>query len=276
MKVFIAHSSRDLELGNNLMAILREDGHDVFDPTSIVLGSSIMSEISARIRSADLFVAVVRSSNPNVFYELGLAAGAGVPILIAAPGGEALPADLSSVPYVQLAGDSLRDSQMIARRAKDLRNVARTEPQKFDSAEAALRAAIREPAVLESLSPSDFERLVMELFKERGYLVTTLASGSGRDIGVDFAIKRDNEIVLIEVKKVSRQSRVSVETVRRLLSAIPIAGASLAVLVATSGYTTAALELAATAGSPILLRTIEEILAAKSSKDLLDLKPRSG
>src|ERR1700734_406785 len=167
MKVFIAHSSRDLELGNNLMAILREDGHDVFDPTSIVLGSSIMSEISARIRSADLFVAVVRSSNPNVFYELGLAAGAGVPILIAAPGGEALPADLSSVPYVQLAGDSLRDSQMIARRAKDLRNLVRTEPQKFDSAEAALRAAIREPAVLESLSPSDFERLVMELFKER-------------------------------------------------------------------------------------------------------------
>jgi HJR/Mrr/RecB family endonuclease len=110
------------------------------------------------------------------------------------------------------------------------------------------------------------------LFRERGYAVK--AMGPGADIGVDFTIQKDNERVAVEVKKLSKQSRVSVETVRRLLSAVHVAGGSLGILVATSGYTAAALGLAA--GTPILLLTLEEILAAKSNKDLLQLKHRSG
>jgi hypothetical protein len=270
MKVFIAHSSRDLDLVTSLITILREDGHEVFHPHSIAAGHSVISEISARIRSADVLIAVVRNGNPNVFYELGLAAGASVPILIAAPAGELLPADLGSVPYVQLAGDTFRDAQIIARRANDLRKLARTAPLKFKSAEAALRAAVRHPALLEILSPTDFEQLVMGLFRERGYEVTAMESG--RDIGVDFTIEKDNEVVAVEVKKLAKQSRVSVETVRKLQSAIPVVGASLGILAATSGYTTAAISLAA--GTPVLLRTLEEILAAKSKKDLLRPKPR--
>jgi hypothetical protein len=270
MKVFIAHSSQDVDLVASLMSILREHGHDVFDPAGVTAGANVLSEIAAGLRSADVLVAVVRGGNPNIFYELGLATGASVPILIAAPAGEPLPADLSSVPYVQLAGDTLRDSQMVARRVDELGNLARTGPLKYESAEAALRAAVQEPAILESLNPVEFERLVMELFKERGYAVTAVESG--RDIGIDFAIKKDNKLVLVEVKKLSRQSRVSVETVRRLLEAISTLGASLGILVATSGYTTAAVGLAA--GTPVLLRTIEEILAAKSSRSLLRANAR--
>jgi len=271
MKVFIAHSSRDTELVNNLGAILREDGHEVFDPATIAIPGNVLSEISARIRSADALVAVVRASNPNVFYELGLAAGASVPILIAAAAGEPLPVDLSSVPYVQLAGDNFRDAQTIARRANDLKKLAQKEPVMFDSAEAALQAAVHDQSRLESLSPFEFERLVMELFKERGYAVTAMEPG--RDTGGDFAIKKGNELVVIEVKKLSKQSLVSVETVRRLLSAVPVIGASLGIVIATSGYTAAASGLAA--GAPILLRTLEEILAAKSKDDLLELKSGS-
>jgi hypothetical protein len=274
MKVFIAHSSRDRELVAGLVTLLREDGHDVFDPTAIVAAGNVLSEISAAIRSADVVVAVVTAGNPNVFYELGLAAGASVPTLITAPVGELLPADLASVPYVQLTGDILRDAQTIARRANELKGLSLTKPTKFESAEAALRAAIREPAVLESLSPSDFERLVMELFKERGYAVT--ATRSTRETGFDFAIEshKDREVVLVEVKKLSRQSRVSVETVRRLLSAVSAVGAPLGMLVATSGYTAAALAFAA--GTPILLRTLEELLAAKSEKELLETEQHGG
>lgn len=271
MKVFIAHSVRDRELVTSIRTLLLEDGHDVFVPTEVASGGNVLSEISAAIRSADVLVAVVTAGNPNVFYELGLAAGASVPTLITAPAGELLPSDLASVPYVQHTGDILRDAQSIARRTNELRGVSPTKPTKFKSAEAALQAAIRDPVVLESLSPHDFERLVMELFKERGYAVTTTRSTG--DIGVDFVIKseKDRELVLVEVKKLNRQSRVSVETVRRLLSAVSTVGAPLGMLVATSGYTAAALALAA--GAPILLRTLEEILAAKSQKELLESKP---
>lgn len=268
MNVFIAHSVRDHEIVATLVDVLRENGHDVFVSTEMAAGENVLSEISAAIRSADVLVAIVTAGNANVFYELGLAAGASVPILVTAPANELVPVDLASVPYVQLSGDVLRDAQTIARRVKGLQGPLSTKPPKFESAEAALRAATLEPKALESLSPGDVERLVMELFKERGYAVSTT-----RDTGVDFAIKSqdEKEHVLVEVKKLSRQSRVSVETVRRLLSAVSVARAPLAMLVATSGYTAAALALAA--GAPIVLRTLEQILAAKSVKELLEFEP---
>ena len=121
MKIFVAHSTRDRDLVASLVTLLREDGHDVFVPMEKIMTGNLLSEISAAIRSADVFVALVTSGNPNVFYELGLASGAGVTILVTAPAGELLPADLVSVPYVQLTGDIIRDAQTIARGRTSLR-----------------------------------------------------------------------------------------------------------------------------------------------------------
>ncbi len=274
MNVFIAHSVRDREIVATLVKVLRDDGHEVFVATEIAASVDILSAISAAIRAADVLIAVVTAENPNIFYELGLATGASVPILMAAPANALLPADLTSVPYVQLTGNILRDAKTIARKAADLQGQPSKKPTTFESAEAALQAAAQDPAVLESLSPVDFERLVTELFKERGYAVST--TRCTRDTGVDFALEsqKAKELVLVEVKKLSRQSRVSVDAVRKLLSAVSAAGAPLGLLVATSGYTAAAFALAA--GTPILLRTLEEILAAKSETELLESKPHAG
>jgi len=261
MKVYLAHSIRDRDAVDTLCQVLRNEGHEVFVAAQVSFGGNLVSEVSAAIRSADALVAVLTAGNSNVFYELGLAAGAGVPILVAAPDGELVPSDLASVPYVQLTGDILRDAQAIARRARDLRRLLSKAPSTFDSAEAALRAATSEPALLESLSPADFERLVMKLFEERGYIVTRSSSAS--DLGIDFTIKseRDATPILVQVKKLSRQSRVSVETVRRLLAAAAVVSPATCMLIATSGFTAAAAAL--TVGSPILLRTLEDLLAKK-------------
>jgi hypothetical protein len=272
MKVFIAHSSRDRQLVEGLVSILREEGHDIFEPTAIAPGGSLLSEISSAIRSADVLVAVVTGANANVFYELGLAAGASVPTLVTAPAGELLPGDLGSVPYVQLTGDILRDSQTVARRVSELKGLSLTKPTEFDSAEAALRDAIRDPRVLEALSPSEFEHLLMELFKQRGYSV--IPTGARSDTGVDFAIRPPNrkELVLVELKKLSRLSRVSVDAVRTLLSAVSAAGASHGTLISTSGYTAAALSLAS--GSRVSLRTLEQVVAADLENDVFESESR--
>lgn len=274
MKVFIAHSVRDRELVGGVVTLLREAGHDVFVPEEIVATGNLFSEISAAIRSADLLLAVVTASNPNLFYELGLAAGASVPTLIVARAGEPLPADLATVPYVQLTGDLLRDAQTIARRAKDLEGLAPAKSPRFSSAEEALQAATRDPALLEALAPAEFERLVAEFFKERGYEVSMTPPTP--DTGVDLVVTSptDNQVLLVEVKKLSRQSRVSVEAVRRFLEAVSLAGGAVGMLVSTSGYTAAALALAA--GTPIVLRTLEDILAAKSRRELIAPKGSGG
>lgn len=274
MKIFIAHSARDRELVAGVVALLREDRHEVFVPEEIASTANLLSEISAAIRSADVVVAMVTGGNPNVFYELGLAAGASVPTLITAPPGEPLPADLASVPYAQLTGDILRDAQTIVRRVRELEGRSSAKSMTFSSAEEALRAASQDPAVLEALAPSEFEQLVAKLFKEHGYEVST--TPPIRDAGVDLVVRspKDNQVLMVQVKKLSRQSRVSVETVRRLLATVSLAQGSLGVLVSTSGFTAAALALAG--GTPIVLRTLEQILAARSKTELIEPKEAGG
>jgi CspA family cold shock protein len=344
MKVFISHSVGDRELVATLVNLLREDGHEAFVPSETAIPGNAPSAVSSAIRSADALVAVITASSPNVFYELGLAAGASIPTLITAPAGELLPVHLASIPYVQLTGDLLRDARVIALRVKDLQRPSRrTEgmkehgvvkwfnnekgygfirrdsgddvfvhhsaiqasgfkslnegdhvefsvakgpkgyqaqdavklgPSSFQSAEAALRAAIREPEVLESLTSADFERLVIELFKERGFTINTRPSTF--DTGVDLVLKPEqgNKLILVQVKKLSRQSRVSVKTVREFLSAVSAAGETQGILITTSEYTAAALALAAR--TSIVLRTLDEILAADSEKQLLESESNDG
>jgi hypothetical protein len=267
MKVFVAHSFRDRDLVHAMAVHLRDDGHSVFRPEEMAAPADLLSEISAALRSADVVVAIVTASNPNVFYELGVAAGANVPTLIAARPGESLPANLASVPYVQLTGDVLRDANEISRRVKDLEGLSSPKVAEFSSAEGALQAASRDPAVLEALAPRDFERLIARLLQERGYELEE--ASRDRDAGVDIVARApgDGQVLLVEVKKLSKQSRVSVDAVRRLLGAVSLATGAVGVLVSTSGFTASAAALAA--GAPIVLRTLEEILAARSKRDLL-------
>jgi hypothetical protein len=269
MKIFLAHSTRDHDLAAAFATHLRSDGHETIRPDEISASADFASAVSSALRSADVVVAIVNDSDPNVLYELGLAAGAGVATLIVANSPETLPVDLASVPYVQLSGDTLRDGQAIARRVKELEGLSSPKSEAFPSAEATLRAANQDPAVLEALAPSEFERLVAEFFRERGYDVS--ATSPTRDLGVDLEIRspEDGQLLLVEVKKLSRQSRVSVEAVRHLLG-IAIASGALGVIVSTSGFTGAAMALGA--AGHVVLRTLEEILAARTKRDLVEAK----
>jgi hypothetical protein len=266
MKVFIAHCVDDRDLVESVVALLCGDGHEVLDPSKLEFTRDTFSEISAAIRSADAFIAVAGSGSPNIFYELGLAAGANVPTLVAARPNALLPGDLASVPYVLLTGDVLRDAQSIARRVKELPERFATKVEKFPSVEATLQATTQDPAVLESLTGLEFERLVAELFTERGYKVEPATQA--RDSGIDFVLKspKDGMLVLVQVKKFRKQSRVSVESVRQVLDAVSAHRAPLGMLISPSGFTAAAAALAA--GTPLLLRTLDEVLAARSYKDL--------
>lgn len=266
MKIFVAHSTRDQEFVANLSGALREVGHEVIDPLAAPVGSGWVSEVSASIRSADAVVAILTGVNPNVFYELGLAAGANVPTLLAALTGSAVPADVMAVPFVQIGGEVARDVQTIVRRVGELTRATPLSTATFDSAESALHAAAEQPAVLEAMSPVDFETLVMEFFKEQGYDV--IAEALARDAGVDFALKSpsNGSTILVEVKKLSAQSLVSVDTVRRLKASVSVKGASFGVLVTTSGYTAAAVAMATDA--PILLWTVKDLVHVVLSKTI--------
>jgi tetratricopeptide (TPR) repeat protein len=271
MRVFISHSVTSRHFALSLGDFLGKTGNNVFIPVRDVLtGEDFRAEISAAILSADVVVAIVTSDNASVFYQLGMATGAGVPSLIAAPIDLQLPLDVVSIPYVQLTGDLTRDVQTIIRRVEEIAVPSRVEFLKAASAEESLRELSLNPTRLEAVSPAVFERLIMDLFRDRGWMVRE--PDQVDPFEVDFVIESPKlrQSVMVEVKKVSAQSRVSVDAVRRFLSTVSSANA-LGMLIATSDYTSAALDFVA--GTRVILRTLNEVLDAESEEQVLGIGP---
>ncbi len=120
------------------------------------------------------------------------------------------------------------------------------------------------------MSPVEFEKLVADLFRENGF--TVRSTREARDLGYDFAIDspKHGGLILVEAKKMNRQSLVSVEAVRQLTVTIGAAGAMAAILISTSGFTSAASALGA--ASSVALRTLDDLLKAKSGEELSGVK----
>jgi hypothetical protein len=266
MKVFISYSVKDKDIATSLVEALISRNMEPIDPMSSIIGGDLLSEISSSVRSADVVIAILSTKTPNVFLELGLAIGSGLPVLIVASPGEALPSDISAIPYVELTGDNSRDAHNILNRLENLHIRERKPPQNFDSAEAKLRAANNDPSFLDSIKPQEFETLIAKLFEEKGFKINP--TKETRDSGFDFALEspKHDGVILVEAKKLSSQSKVSVDTVRKLLSAIPIVGATMGILVTTSGYTAAAAALAG--ASTLLLHSLNDLLDTKTIEDI--------
>jgi HJR/Mrr/RecB family endonuclease len=80
-------------------------------------------------------------------------------------------------------------------------------------------------------------------------------------------IEADSRKIFVQVKKLNRQSRVSAEAVRTLANSVYAVSGAVGVMIATSSFTGAAQALAAS--TPVVLRTLDQVLAAKSVQDLL-------
>ncbi|TAM10106.1 MAG: hypothetical protein EPN72_00315 [Nevskiaceae bacterium] len=97
-------------------------------------------------------------------------------------------------------------------------------------------AASVDGAALRSMSWRDFERLVGEAFRLRGYTVTE-TGGSGADGGIDLQLTRGGETFLVQCKH-WRAYKVSVSIVRELYGVMAAQGA-VGGFVVTSGAFTA-------------------------------------
>jgi restriction system protein len=91
-------------------------------------------------------------------------------------------------------------------------------------------------AALRSLSWRDFEQLVGEAFRMRGFTVTE-TGGGGADGGVDLKLVKHNEVFLVQCKQ-WRAYKVSVTVVRELFGVMAAEGAT-GGFVVTSGVFTA-------------------------------------
>lgn len=91
------------------------------------------------------------------------------------------------------------------------------------------------PSVLNSVSWQEFEMLVGEVFRRRGYVVSE-TGGGGADGGVDLVLRKDGEKFLVQCKQ-WKAFKVGVITIRELYGVMAAGGAA-GGFVVTSGVFT--------------------------------------
>ena len=218
------------------------------------------------IRRASAFVALVSSNSPNEMLELGIAVGLGKPILIIAQSNEDLPSNLRGFLIVR-GGESTRDLALEVVRRIDQLNIPKVvEGAIEEGAQTLLEILKSKPDSLYSIDPLRFEELVAEVFRDIGYEVK-LSGGSG-DRGIDFVlIEPDSQrTAVVQVKRRSPHSKVSVNEIRELIGATILNGANKGIFVTTSAFTKSAYDLVEKSPVELELIDIEKLLSKGSGK----------
>ena len=110
---------------------------------------------------------------------------------------------------------------------------------------------------LRAMSWREFEMLVGEAFRRRGYAIQETGLG-GADGGIDLILRKDGETTLVQCKQWKTQ-RVDVKVVREMFGLLAHHGAAAVKIVAVGDYTGDALRFAQ--GKPIELIHGEALLA---------------
>ena len=114
--------------------------------------------------------------------------------------------------------------------------------------------------LLDSVDSSEFEALVFDWFQSRGFKTTR--SEESLRYGYDFEIyDKEENTILIEVKKYSKNSRVSVGTINQLLGSMSVRGASKGIIVSSSEFTKSAEVYALCSEKKIYLLTPSKLIS---------------
>jgi restriction system protein len=102
---------------------------------------------------------------------------------------------------------------------------------------------------LRAISWREFEDLVSEVYKRKGYAVTE-TGGGGADGGVDLILKKGGEKLLVQCKQ-WRMEKVGVKVVRELYGVVAAEGASGGIVISSGTFTQEAQDFAS--GKPLEL-----------------------
>lgn len=246
-RIFLSYNyDRDALLVERLkIRLLETSQFDIIDPFDAIRhGDSLIAQISSQIQRASLVISFLSTNDPNVWYETGLAIGAGKSTLVVGRESEALPTDLKLLPFVVLTGEFEADTALIVERLNKLQFREDKAIRNYSSVQERLETYWSDRIYFDSVSPMEFEDLLFEWFQLHGF--EPRKSDSREAYGIDMVAKSpiDGASIAIEAKKFSRQSRVSVKEVMSLLGAATLMRVEKAALITSSSFTAAALEMA--------------------------------
>ncbi|MGQ3481758.1 restriction endonuclease [Paenibacillus sp. TY11] len=118
------------------------------------------------------------------------------------------------------------------------------------------------PQYVYEISPREFEEVVAELFRSKGYeaLLTPATRDGGRDIIVKHFVMGKPFIMYVECKKYGVENKVSVEVIRGLYGVQTSDRVNAGLIVTTSAFTEDAIDFAKKQGALVSLADINELI----------------
>lgn len=189
------------------------------------------------IRKADIFIALIIDYSPNIFLELGYAIGIGKNVLIIADPNIELPSDIRTINYIRLDYISNKFIHDILSYIESINIKKKKSFAKEKNPFQLLDKSIKDVHYLESIDNNEFENIVFEAFVAEDYKIER--ADSKYDIGYDFIVYNFKGFAktVVELKKYSKNSKVSLGKVQQLLGAIISKNANSGILVATTDFT---------------------------------------
>jgi hypothetical protein len=127
-----------------------------------------------------------------------------------------------------------------------------------------LPPSTRNVCTLDSLSWDNFELLIGETFRRKGYGVE-ISSGLGADGGKDLSLRKDGELTLVQCKKLARGNRVTATQMRDFFGLIVAEEAAKGFFVTTGYFSADAKKFAIGKPIELLERFDVEALVAETS-----------
>jgi len=231
---FLYHLSKELEIfGYKLI-------NNPFDESWQEYSEKISSSIFL-INKSDIFIAIIRETNPNIFFELGYATALGKKTLVILD-------DEISFYYLRnhkFNRFDFNSTNVIYEILNLLEKIVveEIEEKPYISYFSELVKEYRSsPLILDKISSQEFENIIFDYLTTQGF---EPEKTTNLDYGYDFILRNYHGFskTLVEIKKYSVNNKVSVNVVQQLYGAINAYEADHGILITTSGFTSSALDI---------------------------------
>jgi hypothetical protein len=259
-RIFIASSAKTPS-HPFLVELIREierHGFDVVAPSAVYAETDL--PLIENIRKCGFVLGVIIGNDSNVYFEIGFAMGARKPVLLVSSPTVILPFDLRSVNCIM--ADTLSE-ETVSRIVEHLKS------QRFDEGMAytvgrsfkdVLKLYRDDPREFEAIDSEEFDRCIKEWFAFKGMQV--VENAGAKDAGFDLGVNgyEGHRTTLVEVRKQSGSSKVSVVQVRALLGVVYAESADHGIFISASDFTKSAYEFAERCEPKIELWTVDRLV----------------
>lgn len=237
---------------------LEHFGYEALSPLDLKPGEDWAHSTTDLLKRASAVIAFVTERSPNVLFETGYAYGLGKNLILVSDM-STLPFDLRTVAAIDARSSPAEISFEIVRQVNRFESSGwQPETALPNNLREMLEASVHRPELFELVDREAFERAIVTEFATQGFAVD-FPQGS-QESGFDMRLRDiSHRSMLVEVKKLNPNSKVSISSVQQLLGATHAYEDSAALLICTSDFTNSAREFALRQSSRITLWSLAEL-----------------